>query len=141
MTPTIYIAASSAERPRVHRAQSIAREHGFELAFDWATEIDRVGDPNPADPELARVAAERCIDAVFRADLFWLLLPEQPTVGAWVETWHRTMMQPTRPILMSGPAPDRSVFLHVAVREVYTRDEDVRAFLMAERDVLARRCA
>lgn len=112
----VYIAAASREPERVRAAQAILRELGIELACDWLAPIEEnlargVVDADLSLEEQARHAGADCA-AIAGADLLWLLAPEQPTTGAWVE--YGLARGLGKPTLVTGPSASRYLFCALA---------------------------
>lgn len=91
----LYIAASSnpTERPRVDAAFAVAASMPhIEIIGDWRPSVDEHGS-NPTDRQVGIAAAFQCHDALQKADLLWLLVPETMSIGAWFELGFATRGQ------------------------------------------------
>ena len=108
----IYVAASSREADRVRAAQRMLREAGHTLTLDWLTIIERVVATGVRECDLpdheAIAHALLDLDAIRDADAVWLLAPELPTKGAWVELGFAVGIG--KPIVISGPQCRQSIF-------------------------------
>ena len=86
LTPIVFVAGASAEPDRVRWAMEQVLAHGWILAHDWLDDIKRCGVP---DEELSRTMRQNTSiylhDRIQNADALWLLAPEEPSTGAWVE--------------------------------------------------------
>jgi hypothetical protein len=104
-TPRIYVAGGSKEIDNVEVYMTRLREIGYEITFDWCAEIRNVGIANPRGvSEVDRKQwASRNKLGVARAWTFWLLIPEEFTIGAWVELGWATCNQWSRGrVIVSG---------------------------------------
>jgi hypothetical protein len=134
----IYIAGASAEIERAERAIELARLAGFEVAYDWPANVREVGESNPPDAtdEQRREWAGTALWAVAQVDAFWLLLPREPTVGAWFEfgaALARTGARSSPYIIASGDDVTHSPF--VARAHVHAADDnEALAMLCAYRE-------
>ena len=112
MSLRVYVAGSSREIPRVRAAHRALREAGFELAYDWTHGVEAAvarGVSEDAMPDgEAHAVATRDLAGVNAADVVWLLAPEQPTRGAWVELGVADALGSD--IVVSGPRCRQSVF-------------------------------
>lgn len=125
----IYVAASSREMTRAIAAMEwIRSEPGMEVAHDWVTQIKEVGIANPSDvPEgLRRSWSMATLEALRDSRAIWLLLPEEPTAGAWFELGAMAAFNYThgnKKIFTSGTdsARYRSIFTSLA-REHFRED-------------------
>lgn len=89
VTTRVYISGSSREIPRVQRAMELARSWGWEVTHDWTIPVETMIREGVAEHELSERAALEAVhddfDGIRGADVVWLLLPHEPTTGAWVE--------------------------------------------------------
>ena len=119
----IYVAGASAERALVGHFIDKLRALGCQVTFDWVAPIEADGGVcNEGLADVRRLElAQAALDGVHEADIFWLIMPRGHSIGAWVElgaalTWRRARMLATDGtsglprILVSGPAPDRTIF-------------------------------
>lgn len=86
----VYVAASSRELERVDRA--LAKLGGLtevEVTYRWIDDMRADMAKGRSDKDLSRdeamEAGHKCLLGVVHADVFWLLYPNEPTRGAWVE--------------------------------------------------------
>lgn len=128
----VYVAGSSSEPERVRRAMGEVVGRGWTLAQDWLADIEREGAANPTDDDVRRRCARADRNAVSTATVFWLLAPEQPTRGAWVELGvaisvraeeYRRFGHSDRLVVVSGNGK-QSIFCSLADRE-FSDDSDV----------------
>lgn len=111
MKPRIYVAASSAELERARRAMDLVVAEGWELANDWVSTIQAVGEANPADAsdEERSGWAVAAIEAVRKSDALWFLVPQVGHGrGAYVELGCAATLW--IPIVVSGPGRAQSIF-------------------------------
>ena len=119
----IYVAGASAERALIGHFINKLRALGCQVTFDWVAPIEADGGVcNEGLADVRRLElAQAALDGVHEADVFWLIMPRSHSIGAWVElgaalTWRRMRMLATDGtsglphILVSGPAPDRTIF-------------------------------
>lgn len=98
-----YVASASAEVALCERYRDRLRALRVEV-HDWMGRVR--ANPHRHDraipeAERRRIAAQNA-NAVASADVFWLLVPETPTIGAWVELG--IAFGSARPvIIVSGP--------------------------------------
>ncbi len=123
----IYIAGASKEPERVRRWMSAARTAGLVITLDWLAVIEAVGHANEglSDEDRTKYAVDDW-RAVREADLVWLLAPENPSTGAWVELGLALAGQIE--VIVSGPARHRSIFAALATE--YDHDEDAFAAIV-----------
>jgi hypothetical protein len=99
----VYIAGASKEITRAERWAKRLAEFGIEVTSTWIDNIRKVGKANPADATIEQYkqwAINQCLHEVEQAGVFWLLLPECDTVGAYVELGRAFTLG--RLIVMSG---------------------------------------
>lgn len=85
MSASIYVAGASAEIELVRGYMRRLESAGLRIAYDWPAGIDAHGGlANEGVPNPKKVA-EGDIRGIEAATIFWLILPEKPTIGAWVE--------------------------------------------------------
>jgi len=131
----VYVAAASAELRRAALAMDLVRHTpGLALAHDGVATILQHGSANAGLTDAVREAvATEGLAKVREADLLWLLCPNRPTVGAWVELGHFLRHRPERatpryPVVVSGPGAGRTIFTATAEVVVDT-DEEAAAVL------------
>lgn len=87
----VYLAGASAEVELCEWYRDRLLAAGVEIAHNWMASVR--SDPERRDNEIPikdrrRIAAS-CANAVAGADVFWLMVPQDPsvhvTIGAWVE--------------------------------------------------------
>lgn len=83
---SIYVAGSSRERELVSAYQTALKAAGWWLAHDWVAQMNACHIPDVDLPiEAQRRYAEQDLAGVRRAQVFWLLVPSTPSIGAYVE--------------------------------------------------------
>lgn len=123
--PRVYIIGGSTERlevirPIVDRATSA----GIEIAYDWTRDPGWSLGREPDRDDL-RESAERCLDAVRRTDIVWLVVPRQKSEGSVVELGLALAMN--KRIVVSGECGARNIFA-LLVREWDRFDDHEKAF-------------
>lgn len=112
MSLRVYIAGASAEVELCERYRDRLHANGIDV-HDWMSRVranPRRHDRAIPETERRRIAAQNA-NAVASADVFWLLIPETTTIGAWVELG--IAFGSARPaIIVSGPW--RSIFADLA---------------------------
>lgn len=86
----VYVAASSRELERVDRAlEGLSKIPNVEVTYRWIDDMREQMAKGRTDKDLTREEAlevgDACLQGVYDADLVWLLYPNEPTRGAWVE--------------------------------------------------------
>lgn len=123
----IYVAGASKEPERVRAAMTAVQMHGHELTLDWLAEIETAGAANEGLCDADRIRyAEADLRAVADADVVWLLAPEAPSAGCWVELG-AAVTRGSAYIVVSGPARVRCIFAALADVEVDDDAEALRA--------------
>jgi hypothetical protein len=121
--PSVYVCAASSEAARAARAMDAVRAAGFDVAHDWLAAIVAAGvaanPPDASRDQRARWGAD-CLYAVRAADAVWLLAPDAPTAGAWIEFGYA--LARGLPTVVSGPNCAASIFCALA-SEVATDDQ------------------
>jgi hypothetical protein len=122
----VYVAGASRELARVQRAfDLVGAATLLDLAHDWLKV--QAQEPIP-DDQLARAQARRYaaedLAHVVRADLVWLLAPNEPTKGAWIEFGYALARGEGKRVVVSGPC-EQSIFCALADEE---HADDVKAF-------------
>lgn len=90
MTVRVYVAGASDELERAQRAIDFIRSIGWTITHDWVADVRRVrveggrADADLTSDEMRELAAAD-LAAVQGAELVWLLVPNTPSTGAWVE--------------------------------------------------------
>lgn len=140
-SPSVYVAASSAEIERAEKWIQALRERGLCVTSTWPESIRRVqaeralsstleaSNPHQATVEERRVWALENIHRISEAQYFWLLVPEAvtPSQGAYFEFGVARSLR--RPSIASG-GDQRFVFTALADR-LFDRDEDAFEYLVA----------
>jgi hypothetical protein len=118
----VYIAGASAEPERVRAAMGCARAAGLDVTFDWLAMIEAAGAANEGlDDEQRKLASRLGLCAVEAADIVWLLAPEAPSCGVWVELGYA--LGHGISVIVSGRARVRCIFAALATEF----DDDDRA--------------
>lgn len=132
----IYVAASSRELPRAKRAMQAVRNYAHEVTHDWCKPIEETRALGLEEHELgaveAREYAEADLIAIERADVVWMLAPNFPTEGFWVELGYA--LRASKAIVISGAttkACRKNIFLFCRGVHVVLREEDDEASAMA----------
>lgn len=113
MTLRVYVAGSSAELPRAKEAIAACGARGWEVTLDWPALVEKHG--GRANRGLSHdersVAANLTLNAVCRADVFWLLVPsiDAPSRGCWVELGTALHVADVAMVVCSGDT-EQSVF-------------------------------
>ena len=112
MTLRLYVAGASRDLGRtrafVRQAIDAYAELGLEVVHDWTVEAERSFQAGDCDATLGPVErhrrAKHCLDAVARADVFVVLLPDGESRGAWIELGAALMLARTRAcrVVVSG---------------------------------------
>lgn len=112
----IYVAGASKEAVFVEHCITELRAAGWVITEDWCAALRTQRAP---EHELTAAEAEEiavaCLRGVITADVFWLLAPSAPSVGAWVELGYARNERECRvpyEIIVSGACP--SVFAALA---------------------------
>jgi hypothetical protein len=129
----IYVMGSSNELELCKRMMDRLREVGYTIAHDWVADVEKNGGGNPAhltDVQAARYA-EQDLKAIETADIYWFILPETVTRGAWVEfgyilgfqnaKWESEGLK-TSPIIVSGNKV-QSIFTRLCSKHYDTHDK------------------
>lgn len=123
---SLYIAGGSSERltvcqPRIDRAVQL----GARITYDW-TRTPNYEVTRPSDLSI-RADAERDIAAVLRADILWVLAPQQLSEGAASELGAAIGVRSKGlwdgRIVVSGEHARRNIFAHLA-DEIYETHEE-----------------
>lgn len=125
-TMSLYIAGGSSERltvcqPRIDRAMQL----GARITYDW-TRTPNYDVTRPSDLSI-RADAERDIAAVLRADILWIMVPQQLSEGASTELGvalgARCVGSWNGRIVMSGEHARRNIFALLADEIYETHDQ------------------
>lgn len=86
---TIYVAGASAEADFVSECIGRLMGAGMHITFDWTAPVRAARAAGKADRDLVEHERARHaftdLDAVHRAEFFWLVLPSNASHGCWVE--------------------------------------------------------
>ncbi len=126
----VYVAGASQDIPRAKAAMQALLETGMvEITHDWIPDIENSLPDEELTPEQHRPFAEKDVRGVLDAHVLWLLTPEYPSSGAWVElgvaVGYRLAkgsfsQQPV--IISSGPKTTRNLFCSLSDRQFDTDD-------------------
>lgn len=126
----IYVAGASKEIDLVEGYVAELRRHGWTISHDWCSEIRSCSVPEGelTDEEQARTA-EADLYGVESAEVFWLMVPKNQSVGAWIElgaalSLRRGGLPPVR-VIVSGTRG--SIFETLADERYATHEEALRA--------------
>lgn len=83
----IYVAGASKEIELCEKYIDKLREVGFHSTHDWPKVIRAVGESNPRDASLEQMLkwSEEDFNGVWQAHFVWLLIPENYSLGSWIE--------------------------------------------------------
>jgi hypothetical protein len=126
----LYLAGASAELVLVEAYMRRVRDAGHEITWDWCATVRRIGASNPHDAK-ARQRLAWCAEdlgGVDTCDVFWLLVPQAPSVGCWVEMG--VAWQQDKRIVMSGEW--RGTIFSALADELYDSHELALSALLAE---------
>src|ERR1700747_2806340 len=116
----IYVAGASKERLMIADYMRRLREAGFEITHDWIAEMDQEKTPdNELSHEKAEKYGRRNLYGVLQADLFWLMIPENQSLGAWVELGYALARMG---VIVSGDRT-KSIFVHLSCDHFKTHEE------------------
>lgn len=89
MSRTIYIAGASAEAEKIAGFAESVVGAGWVIALPWwlpfTAGVLKYGADRDVRSDIRLHAAEEDLDAVRWAKAVWLVVPEAPSTGAWVE--------------------------------------------------------
>ncbi len=87
MLTKVYVAGSSREIDRARRVCAALRDIDVHVMSTWPEVIGKVGAANPHDatPDQLLKWTLRDLGEVGSSDILLLLLPEEQTIGAWIE--------------------------------------------------------
>ncbi len=124
----VYIAGASKEIERAERWKQWLESKDIEVTSTWIDNIRKVGKANPVDATIEQYkqwAINQCLHEVEQAGVFWLLLPECDTVGAWIELGRAFTLG--RLIVMSGR--HRPIFTPALAQHHSMSDGSIAAYL------------
>jgi hypothetical protein len=139
----IYVAGASSEIDRAEKWMNACREAGIEVVSTWPKVIREVGSANPMEASREDRAMWAAVDLgeVAHSSVFWLLLPESTTIGAWIEYGYalflgaaaeeaRNLGVPNAPVFrILTSSKEKSIF--TALVPNFTTDEEAFASLKA----------
>ena len=112
----VYVMGASRELERAKKAMALVNESDLvELALDWTADFQKESTPDvELGVEEQREYATRDFNAVFKAEICWLLIPvpTKPSNGAWVE--YGIAVASNKFIVASGRRSDWSLFTSLA---------------------------
>jgi hypothetical protein len=145
----VYVAAASSEIERAEKWMARLREAGVEVVSTWPEVIRKVGAANPMEASREERAgwASADLSELSSANVLWLLLPEKPTSGMWIEYGYGLCFgavakeareagvegAPKFQIVSSGI--ERSIFTALAPN--YESDEVAFEMIVAQRGTIA----
>lgn len=134
----VYIAGASAELDLIEFYRDRVVEVGHTISLDWAHEVRaHDGEGNPRDMphyERNRIARTDLVEGVEQAQVLWLLVPEKPSIGCWVELGYALGIECSvgrLTILISGDT-SKSIFTAMA-DHLFPLHADALAWLKAKR--------
>ena len=127
----VYVAGSSAETERAVRCMNWLRDHGIVVTSSWPEVIATVGIANPRNaPRDDRATwTQTDLAEVQTADVLWLLAPNTPTRGAWIE--YGFALAVGRMVVASG---DTKQTIFTAIGDEYGTDAEALEALLVVRD-------
>lgn len=125
----LYVAGASSEYAKCKALAEWARRFGYEIVSEWWNDVEKtraVGKiDRDLDHEMRRDLATKDICGVQLAQLFWLVVPEGETTGAWAELGAAIVLGCT--IIVSGDHR-KSLFTSKAT-QLFETHEDALTFL------------
>lgn len=123
---TIYVAGASAEVGRIAGYIDRLKRAGHEITHDWTISVlgaraQRLTDDRLSGAVRADYADEDLI-GITLCDTFWLVVPEAPSTGCWVELGAALCAAHQRTIVVSGDWK-RSIFTSLADYRFDTHEE------------------
>jgi hypothetical protein len=130
----LYIAGGSSERLTVVRPLIDAcLAAGVSITLDW-TRLPEWDDPQQQTHEFYRMRARQDLDALARAQLFWLVVPEQKSEGSAAELGYALAFEELgHDIIISGTTGTigaRNIFVLLADR-IFTEHKEALAFVIS----------
>lgn len=111
---SIYIAGASAEVFRAVRAHEEAERLGLPVVSTWTKHVVANRGKGVMDhhltPEEARVEADRDEEELATAEVFWLLVPQEPSRGAYFELGMFCGRTLGADVIASGTRAGRCIF-------------------------------
>ena len=132
---SIYVAGASGEIDIVEPYVKRLKEAGFLIAHDWCAAVRKVGSANAWMTRAERRHHARVDREVAQlADVFWLLVPKQVSVGCWVEFGYATHQASTTKRVVVSADDERSIFTALADEHFETHENAFR-YLVVTRDL------
>lgn len=135
----IYVSGASAEADAIAQYMSRLRAGGIEITLDWVAGLKANIAEGKTDALLTNEEraqyAEADLDAIAQADVFWLLAPENPSTGSWVELGYALSCQDGLSIFVSGPGRTRCIFVACADGQFQSHEEACQFILAAAEDL------
>lgn len=103
----VYVAGGSSERGMVGNWIAALVALGVEVTLDWTRGAEWDLDREPTREELERCAATD-LDAIRRADMVWLLVPQLKSEGSAAELGFALALGKT--VVVSGEVGARNIF-------------------------------
>lgn len=121
----VYLSGASKELNRCCLWRDNLIKEGIDITVDWMKEIEKNGFGDEFIPGKRRAQfAKNDINGVLDADVFWLLVPNNQSLGAWVElgaALSKSIIIGGIDIITSGPW--RSIFMDLADMKFVTDDD------------------
>ena len=110
----VYLAGSSDELDLVERTLDRLRAAGIVITHDWTKIVRRAecGNPRELRQEDRRQLVDGDLLGILKADVFWLLVPERSSGGAWAKYGYAlglTESRMQRTIIVSGDWRKKSI--------------------------------
>jgi hypothetical protein len=126
VTSTIYVAGASAEADIVAGYIEQLTDAGLTVTLDWTIHVRKCRAAGITDADLSRTErkwhAGADLDAVDRANFFWLVIPEKPSLGCWTELGAALAVRDRNVVIVSGDWK-RFIFTELAARRFDTHEE------------------
>ena len=118
---SVYVAGASKEAAEVASFIERLEAQGIHITYNWTRDVLSATKPDNelSEAERARLAFVD-LDAITRAEDFWLILPSNPSAGCWVELG--AALAQRRIIIVSGDWK-RSIFTALAVQRFDRHEE------------------
>lgn len=118
MTFPVYLSGSSREIEVTEHWRDRLKAAGFPIAYDWTKSVRQHPEGDAAlSSDQRHAAAHADLTGIHASSVFWLLTPDGPSLGAWVELGYALALRAhgltRRPIVLVSGAP-RSVFSELA---------------------------
>lgn len=108
----VFLAGASSEHERITRiAQALWSTNLVELPFPWwLTASTWSGRDEERSLDEQRGIAAEAMWSLCRSHCFWLIMPQQPTRGAWFELGMAVRLRPAVRVIVSGPGSSSSIY-------------------------------